>query len=164
MRENRPALAFICFRLVLVAADRGHPSGELQEALLEHGLPAVAPDNGRVEGDTVECGRNRLARDALRRCLLLERRKPGVRAAGVAIERRAASAGPASTAPATKAASRAPRECPLRLIAAAPDRVCPNVPPDRTASRWRGRAVTAWLYTHHKTPVIGKPGWFRYGR
>ena len=72
---------------VLVAARRRHAAGELDEALLEHALPAVAPDDGRVEGHAVERRRDRLARDALRLGLLLEGGEPGLEAAGVAATR-----------------------------------------------------------------------------
>src|SRR6185369_14232044 len=65
-----------------------HAAGKLNEALLKHALPAVAADDGRIEGDAVERRGDRLARDALRLRVLLERREPGLEAAGVAASRR----------------------------------------------------------------------------
>ena len=46
--------------------------------MLKHALPAVAADDGRIEGDAVERRRDRLTRDALRLGVLLEAREPGL--------------------------------------------------------------------------------------
>ncbi len=50
---------------VLIAADRGHAAGELQEALLKHALPAVAADDGRIECYAIQRGGDRPLRNAL---------------------------------------------------------------------------------------------------
>ena len=79
---------------VLIAAAARHAVGELQEALGEDALPAVAADHVRVEGDAVQRRRDGVARNALRRRFLLEGLEPLLEAAGVLAGRRGAPARP----------------------------------------------------------------------
>jgi hypothetical protein len=67
------------------AVGRYHAAGKLFKALLEDTLCMVAGDNGRIVGNAIQCGCDRLLRNALGGRFPFEAFKPGGKIAVLAI-------------------------------------------------------------------------------